>query len=84
MLYLEGRHLTFLFYTQNILILMLVDKVQFSYILPGSGLLDPVLALNFPTKRDLYNLNAWGEGERNQTVIHVKKSHPCLWKIPEP
>lgn len=49
-----------LFYFQNILILILVDSLQFSCILPGSGLLDPILALDFPTKRDLYNLK-WGE-----------------------
>lgn len=43
-----------LFYIQNILIL--VESFQLSCILPGSGLLDPILALDFPTKRDLYNL----------------------------
>lgn len=37
-------------------ILILADPFQFGYILPGSGLLDPILTLNFPTERDLYNL----------------------------
>lgn len=73
------RHLTFLFYIQNILILILVDALQFS-ILPGSGLLDPIFTVNFPTKRDLYNLKA-GEGkerEEKQPVIHLKKKSLSL------
>lgn len=44
----------------------MVDTLQFSYVLPGSGLLDPILTLNFPTKRDLYNLKGTRGGEERK------------------
>lgn len=71
------RHLAYLFCIETILILILVYIL--SYSLPGSGLLDPILALNFPTERDLYNLKGGEEGrEKNPTVIHAEKSSSSL------
>ena len=72
----------------NISILIPVDALQLISILPGSGLLDPILALTFPTKRDLYNLKwkgakEWRKKKKNQLQIY-KRTPPCPWNNPKP